>query len=209
MKYQIIEEWKITDGELLSLLPLQEISDALGTELNLKILRDDDLLKYDLTSYNMPIFTRAFNEDLKTDRLCRENIYKFIHSIDNLNFRDTFSISLPQALIYGNEINDEYMIGLHIAKIRKDELFINDIVLHKDKQTLLHKNLLSKVVANIKFLCSQHNIKYISGYAINNKVFELFQRNGFKADQRIQHGNDWLYRMSRNGKQIPFYIELS
>lgn len=209
LKYDITERWNIDKSEFIQLLPIGKITEILGAKPDIKIACDDEILDIDVKSYNMPIFTRAFNQDLHKHGLQRENLYKYHNRMGDRNLKDIFSIKLPQTWVYGNMVNDEYMIGIHIAKIRKDEIFINDIILKKSPDQLMKNNISNIVIERLITLGKSNGIKFISGYAVNEKVFTIFIDKGFQADKRKCYGNDWLFEMAiKKGSQYPFFLEI-
>lgn len=101
------------------------------------------------------------------------------------------------------------MMSLHIAKLRKDEIYINDFVMRKNPNELLKQGIAKEVIENLKYLAKLNNIKYISGYAMNEKVFNIFKTYGFQEDVRKEYGNDHLMKMAQITRcQYPFYIEI-
>lgn len=209
MKYDIAETWNIEDKCFLDLLPLEEIIRVIGQDIKMCIARDEEIINIDTVAYNMPIFTRAFNEDLKKEGMERKNIHNYFSYIRDPKLRDIFSIKLPQVLLYDNLGYKESIVSLHITKIRKDEWFINDIVVKRNPNQLMKNNVASTIIMNLTELAKKDKVKYLSAYAMNKKVSEIFKSKGFIDDVRKELGHDWLMDMAiANGVQFPVYMKL-
>jgi len=170
---------------------------------------DDSILQKDVESYNLSIFTRAYNEDIPDEKLCRKNLFSVYPLMGSESLRETVSIKLPQVMIFDDLGFDEEMISLHFSKLRNDEYYINDIVMQKKPNLLLRNGIAKQVISNLMNLAKTNNIRYISGYAMNEVIFNVFLGYGFKADVRDEYGNDYLlYLAKQTGCQYPFYIDL-
>lgn len=201
------EKWKypVDKERLIKILPINEIESVLGENPNISILFDDEVKSFKALDYNMSIATRAFNDNMES-RL--KKYYENFH--DKNEFADLMKIRLPQILWKDNLGLERTIIGLHVSKLRKDELFINDIVLTRNEELDGIKNGIFDIVLDnlIKF-AKEQDLKYISGHAANLKVYKIFVTKGFKADTRTQFRNLELWNKSKvNGQQVPFYMEI-
>lgn len=203
------EEWDLTESDILSIFPIEKIERCIGENPNFEVLFDDDILRKDAEAYNLSIFTRAFNQDIPEEKLCRKNLHNIYDLMEDISLRDVVHIRLPQAIIFDTLGYDEVVMSLHFSKLRSDELYINDFVMMKNPNTFLKNNIASEVMENLKKLAKTKNIRYISGYAMNEVVFQIFKNYGFKDDMRAEYGNDWLMSIAMQTKcQYPFYIDL-
>lgn len=210
MKYDITEAWEINDECFLDLFPLTNMIEIIGKPFKINILRDDEILNIDPEAYNMPIFTRAFNQDLEKKGMERKNIHNYYRQINDPKLRELFSIKLPQVLLYDDLGYDEPIISLHISKIRKDEWFINDLVVKKSPINFMKNNIASIIIMNVIQLAKKDNVKYLSGYAVNKKVSDILKDKGFVDDARKELGHDWLLNIARSytDAQFPVYMKL-
>ena len=207
--YNYEEKWDLTEKDILSIFPIEKIEKCIGKNPKFKVLFDDDILRRDTVAYNLSIFTRAFNQDIPEEKLCRKNLHNVYGLIDDMALREVVHVKLPQAIIFDTLGYEEDVMSLHFTKLRSDEFYINDFVMMKNPNTFLKNNIASEVIDNFKKLAKAKNIRYISGYAMNEVVFQIFKNYGFKEDVRSEYGNDCLMEMAMQTKhQYPFYIDL-
>ncbi|WP_066314546.1 hypothetical protein [Bacillus sp. FJAT-29814] len=199
------ETWNAPLNNLESILPIKEIKDVLGKDPNIKIYFDNEVRKMNPTNYNMSISTRAYNDNMDS----RLNRY-FKKYSDSFEYKDLMKINLPQILWKDTLGLEHTIIGLHISKLNKEELFINDVVLAKNEKLDGLKNGIFEIVLNnLEDFAKNQGLKYISGHATNNIVFNIFNSKGFLPDKRKYNRNDKLWAQSQlNGFQVPFFKEI-
>lgn len=188
----------------MDLLPIEKIRDLLREDPKFSVLENEEILKYDAESYNLPIFIRAHNNDPTNNQLGH-----YYNQIENPKLREMLNINLPQFLVHDNLGYKDHIISLHIAKIRSDEVFINDIVTKRNNVKLLKNGIAAEIIERLTQLSRSHNIKYISGHACSSGAYQTFINKGFQADTRSTYGNDILYQDSLETEgQIPFYKKI-
>lgn len=199
------EEWDPTEEQLNSLFPINDLISEMGKDPGITVLKDDEIrLKYP-GQYNISVQARAHNRGLV--ELLAE--YYEAHS-DSPELAGLLGIQLPQIMWADSLGFDEKLISLHISKLNKNEVFINDIVLVKNEDfDLLSEAVIDKVLHNLRRFAKDQGAKYLSGYAANRATFNLFKRKGFKEDKREEMGNDYLWGLALQlGEQFPYYEEL-
>lgn len=200
------EKWdKPLDYEkLLNILPIPKITEILGKDPRITILLDEDIKKIKPYNYNMSIMNRAYNDNMES------RLKKYWEYHENEVYADLMKINLPQIFFKDNLNLKHTIIGLHVSKLRKDELFINDVVLAKNEELDGLKNgIFDVVLDNLTKFAKEQNLKYISGHAVNQTVYKIFLQKGYKADVRTHLRNDKLYKQSTlTNAQIPFYKEI-
>jgi hypothetical protein len=202
IKYKYNEDWDIKNEDIMTLFPVDKITSLLNMNPNFVVIKNDEILTLNAEDYNLPLFIRLYNENPHNKELG-----EYFYQLQNPELRNILSINLPQFLIHDKLGYSDHVIRLHISKIRKDEIFINDMVFARNKSKLLRNGIATEVIKALIVLCKQHNIKYISGHACNTAVYKTFLNKGFQADKRIVYGNDILYKNSElTGGQIPFYM---
>ncbi|MCM2532183.1 hypothetical protein NDK43_06945 [Neobacillus pocheonensis] len=195
------EKWNAPLDNLESILPIKEIKEVLGKDPNIKIYFDNEIRKINPSNYNMSITARAYNDN-KDSKLKR--YYKKYS--DSFEYKDLMKINLPQILWKDTLGLDRTIIGLHISKLNKEELFINDVVLAKnEKLDGLKNGIFDIVLNNLENFAKNQGLKYISGHAMTKIVFDIFNSKGFLPDKRKFNRNDKLWEQSQiHGYQVPF-----
>ena len=200
------EKWDnpLDHEKLLNIMPTTTIAEILGKDPQITVLFDEDIKKIKPFNYNMSIMNRAYNDNMES-RL--KKYWKYHRSEEYANL---MKINLPQIFLKDNLNLKHIIIGLHVSKLRKDELFINDVVLAKNEELDGIKNgIFDIVLDNLTKFAKEQNLKYISGHAANVIVYKIFLQKGFKADVRTHLRNDKLYKQSTiTDSQIPFYKEI-
>ncbi len=209
MEYDIIENWNIKDDCFYNLFPVKRMNEIVGKPFQMCIARNEEILKIDTEAYNLPIFSRAFDQDLNKKGMERKNIHTLINRLTDPDLGKLFRINLPQVLLYDDLGYKEPVVALHLAKIRENEWFINDLVVKKSPTTLMRNNIASIIINNVIQLARNNEIEYLSGYAMNRKVFEILKNKSFIADDRKSLGHDWLLEMANyTGCQFPVFMKL-
>ncbi|MEH7082953.1 hypothetical protein V7139_09495, partial [Neobacillus drentensis] len=85
-----------------------------------------------------------------------------------------------------------------------------DVVLAKNENLDgIQNGIFDIVLKNLETFAQKQGLKYISGHAVNNKVFEIFYKKGFLPDKRKYNRNDKLWEQSQvNGFQVPFFKKI-
>lgn len=200
------ERWDnpLNHESLLNIIPTAKITEVLGEDPKITVLFDDDAKKSNPINYNMAIMNRAYNDNMES------RLKRFWEFHESEEYANLMKINLPQIFLKDNLNLERTIIGLHVSKLRKDEVFINDVVLTRDgKVDVLKNGIFDIVLKNLIQFAKEQNIKYISGHATNNIVYSNFLKKGFKADCRSHLRNDLLYNQStQTNGQIPFYKEI-
>lgn len=199
------EQWNPSEEQINSILPIDDISAEVGKDPRIEVFRDDEIrLKYP-GEYNISVQARAHN--LSLVELLQEYYENYKNSPE---FADLIGVQLPQIKWMDTLGFEDTLIGLHISKLNKQEIFINDIVLVKnDNFDSLSDAILDKVLNNLRRFAKEQGANYLSGYAANKSTLKLFLNKGFKEDKRESMGNDYLWRIAcMMGEQLPFYEEL-
>jgi hypothetical protein len=169
-------------------------------------MMDDSILEYNVEKYNMPIFVRAYNNYFKWNEQKLKKLHK---SMSQKNMRDMCYINLPQVMIIDGLGYGEPVISLHLAKLREDEIFINDIALYREPAQFMRNGVAGDIIKNLKELSMKNSVRYISGHAETWGAFNALKKHGFIADTRNQYGNDLLLELAQiHGKQYPIFQEL-
>ena len=199
------EEWNPSEESINSIFPIDDIISEIGKNPGLEMLRDDEIRLKFPSQYNISIQARAYNQVLT--QLLQEY---FEPNSDSPELASLLGVHLPQIMWADTLGFEEKIISLHISKLNKQEVFINDIVLVKnDNFDLLSESVVSKVLNNLRLFAKEQGANYLSGYAANKATLELFKGNGFREDKRTSMGNDYLWVIaSKLGEQYPFYAEL-
>ena len=199
------EEWNPSEEQINSVFPIEEITEEIGKNLSLEVLRDDEVrLKYpDL--YNISVQARAHNRGLV------ELLQVYYESNkESPELASLLGVQLPQIMWADKFGFEEKLITIHISKLNQEEVFINDIVLVKNEDfDPLSDALLDKILNNLRKFAKEQGAKYLSGYASNKNTLKLLIGKGFKEDFRPGMGNDYLSSIAKStGEQFPYYDEL-
>lgn len=199
------EQWDPSEEQIQSLFPIDDITAEIGKNPYIEAIRDDEIrLKYP-RDYNISVQARAHNQSLV--ELLQEYYERYK---DSPEFAELIGVQLPQIKWIDSLGSEDTLIGLHISKLNKQEIFINDIVLVKnDDFDPLSDAILDKVLNNLRKFAKDQGASYLSGYAANKSTLKLFLSKGFQEDKRESMGNDYLWRIAwMMGEQLPFYEKL-
>lgn len=199
------EQWNPSEDDIKSLFPIDDLISEIGRDPGIKVLRDDEIRLQYPGQYNISIQARAYNQRLV--QLLQEYFNTYCNSPE---LASLLGIQIPQIMWVDTLGFEEPLVSLHITKLNKHEIFINDIVLVKNEDfDLLSEGIIEKVLNNLRFFAKEQGAKYISGYATNRSTLNLLKTKGFMEDQREGMGNDYLWRVAAiRGEQLPFYGEL-
>ncbi|AET66480.1 hypothetical protein Desor_0797 [Desulfosporosinus orientis DSM 765] len=199
------EQWNLSEEDINSLFPIKELAAEIGKDPGIKVLRDDEIRLQYPGQYNISVQARAYNQRLV--ELLQE--YYSNHS-NSPELAALLGVELPQIMWVDTLGYEEPIISLHISKLNKQEVFINDIVLVKNEDyDLLSEGVIDTVLNNLRKFAKKQGAKYLSGYAANRSTLNLLKSKGFEEDKRETNGNDYLWRLaSIRGEQLPFYEEL-
>ena len=199
------EQWNPTEELINSLFPIEDITSEIGRDPGIKVLRDDEIRLEYPGQYNISVQARAHSQTLF--ELLQEYFETYRNSPE---FAGLVGVQLPQIMWVDTLGFEEKLISLHISKLNKREIFINDIVLVKNEDfDLLSDSILDKVLNNLRLFAKEQGAKYLSGYASNTNTLKLLKSKGFKEDKRENMGNDYLWRLAFiKGEDLPFYDEL-
>ena len=199
------EQWNPTEEEINSIFPIDDIISDIGRNPGIEVITDDEVrLKYP-GQYNISVQARAYNRGLV--ELLQEYYEPYR---DSPEFASLVGVQLPQIMWADTLGFEEKLISLHVSKLNKHEVFINDLVLVKNEDfDLLSEGVIDKILNNLRIFAKAQGAKYLSGYASNLATFSLLNRKGFKEDKREIMGNDYLWGLAlQMGEQIPYYVEL-
>ncbi|HWQ41650.1 MAG TPA: hypothetical protein VN456_06395 [Desulfosporosinus sp.] len=199
------EQWDPTEAEINSIFPIDDIISDIGRDPGIEVITDDEVrLKYP-GQYNISVQARAYNRGLV--ELLQEHYDTYR---DSPEFASLVGVQLPQIMWADTLGLEEKIISLHISKLNKHEVFINDLVLVKNEDfDLLSESVIDKILNNLRLFAKEQGAKYLSGYAANRATFDLLKRKGFKEDKREIMGNDYLWGLAlQMGEQFPYYEEL-
>jgi len=198
------EQWNPSEEVIKSLFPIDELKAEIGRDPGIKVLRDDEIRLQYPGQYNISVQARAYNQRLV--QLLQEYYNTYCNSPE---LAGLLGIQIPQIMWVDTLGFEEPIISLHISKLNKNEIFINDIVLVKNEDfDLLSDGLIEKVLNNLRLFAKEQGVKYLSGYAANRSTLNLLKSKGFEEDKREVMGNDYLWRLaSIRGEQLPFYEE--
>lgn len=199
------EQWNPSEEDIESLFPIAELTSEIGKNPGIKVLRDDEIRLQYPGQYNISIQARAYNQRLA--ELLHEY---YTDNCDNPELAELLGVQLPQILWVDTLGYEEPIISLHISKLNKEEVFINDMVLVKNEDfDLLSDGVIDTVLNNLRVFAKKQGAKYLSGYAANRSTLNLLKSKGFAEDKRATNGNDYLWRLaSIRGEQLPFFEEL-
>lgn len=199
------EQWNPSKEDIQSLFPIDELKAEIGRDPGIKVLRDDEIRLLYPEQYNISVQARAYN--LQLVQLLQEYYNTYFNSPE---FAGLMGIQLPQIMLVDTLGFEEALISLHISKLSKQEIFINDIVLVKNEDfDLLSEDVIQKVLDNLRSFAKKQGAKYLSGYAANRSTLNLLKSKGFSEDKRELIGNDYLWRLAAiRGEQLPYYVEL-
>lgn len=199
------EEWNPSDNSIRSLFPIDDLKAEIGKDPKIKILRDDEIRLQYPAQYNISVQARAYTQRLV--QLLQEYYSDYSESPE---LAGLLGIQIPQIMWVDTLGFEEPIISLHISKLNKREIFINDLVLVKNEDfDLLSDALIKKILDNLKAFAKEQGVKYLSGYAVNRATLKLLKSMGFSEDKREVMGNDYLWRVnSIRGEQLPYYEEL-
>lgn len=198
------EQWNPSE-EQIKIFPIEDLTAEMGINPKIQTLREEEIrLKYP-SEYNIAVQARAHNQSLV--ELLQEYYEKYKNSPE---FAELMGIQLPQIKWMDSLGLEDTLIGLHISKLNKQEIFINDIVLVKNNDfDPLSDAILDKIFNNLRQFARAQGAAYLSGYAANRSTLKLFLNKGFQEDRREKMGNDYLWRIaSVMGEQLPFYEKL-
>jgi len=197
------EEWINKNYNFLDLLPVKKINSILGKDAMLKVYKDAEIKEKEKLTYNTVIVVRAHNEGMK------ELLYRYFDDICIADFESLFNIYLPQILISDSMGFERPVISLHITKLNKYEIFINNIILYRDNTTRLLNGVFDDVLNRLKEFGRLEGIKYISGHASLHTQLTKFLSKGFQIDKRKDMRNDELWAMSELTRtSFPFYMAI-
>ena len=199
------EQWTPTEKQVNSIFPIDDIIADIGRDPGIAVITDDEVRSKYPGQYNISVQARAYNRGLV--ELLQEYYEPYR---DSPEFASLVGIQLPQIMWTDTLGYEEKIISLHITKLTKNEVFINDLVLVKNEDfDLLSEAVIDKVLNNLRLFAKAQGAKFLSGYASNLATFSLLNRKGFKEDKREIMGNDYLWSLSMQmGEQIPYYVEL-
>lgn len=199
------EEWNPSDEQINRIFPIEDLKSEIGRDPGIKVFRDEEI-KLDYPSqYNISVQARAHN--LSLIQLLQEYYTTYCNSP---KLSELLGIQLPQIMWVDTLGYEEKLISLHISKLNKQEVFINDIVLVKNEDfDLLSDAMLDTILNNLRVFAKEQGARYLSGYAANRATLKLLKGKGFKEDHREDMGNNYLFRIGDiSGEQLPFYDEL-
>jgi len=199
------EQWSPTEEQINSIFPINDLILDIGRDPGVAVITDDEVrLKYP-GQYNISVQARAYNRGLV--ELLQEN---YETHRDSPEFASLVGIQLPQIMWSDTLGFEDKIISLHISKLNKNEVFINDLVLVKNEDfDLLSDFVIDKILNNLRKFAKDQGAKYLSGYAANRATFTLLNKKGFKEDKREIMGNDYLWGLAlQMGEQFPYYEEL-
>lgn len=199
------EQWNPSEEKIKSLFPIDELKAEIGRDPGIKVLRDEEIRLQYPGQYNISVQARAYNQQLV--QLLQEYYNTYSNSSE---LAGLLGVELPQIMWIDTLGFEEALISLHISKLNKQEIFINDIVLVKNEDfDLLSEDIIKKVLNNLRSFAKEQGAKYLSGYAANRSTLNLLKSNGFIEDKREGMGNDYLWRLAAiRGEQLPYYAEL-
>ncbi|MDR3601697.1 MAG: hypothetical protein P4L49_14650 [Desulfosporosinus sp.] len=199
------EQWSLTEEQINSLFPIDEITSEMGRNPGIEVFTDDEIRLKFPAQFNISVQARAHNQSLI------DLLHEYYETYRNSpELAGLLGIQLPQIMWVDTLGFEEKLISLHISKLNKQEVFINDIVLVKnDNFDPLSDGVLDQVLNNLRRFAKDQGAKYLSGYAANKNTLALFKGKGFKEDKREGMGNDYLWGIAYvMGEQLPFYTEL-
>ena len=205
VQHNYSEQWNPSEQQINSIFPISDITTDMGRDPGIAVIMDDEVrLKYP-GQYNIAVQARAYNRGLV--ELLQEYYETYRESPE---FASLVGIQLPQIMWADTLGLEEKLISLHISKLNKNEVFINDLVLVKNEDfDLLSDVVIGKILDNLRIFAKEQGAKYLSGYAANRATFNLLNRKGFKEDKREINGNDYLWALAlQMGEQFPYYCEL-
>jgi hypothetical protein len=199
------EQWDLSEELINSLFGNEDLTSEIGRDPGIKVLRDDEIRLEYPGQYNIAVQARAHSQTLF--ELLQEYFETYRYSPE---LAGVMGIQLPQIMWVDTLGFEEKLISLHISKLNKREVFINDIVLVKNEDfDLLSAGVIEKVLNNLRVFAKAQGAKYLSGYAANRNTLKLLISNGFKEDKRENMGNDYLWKLAFiKGEDLPFYTEL-
>ncbi|WP_088226976.1 hypothetical protein [Desulfosporosinus sp. FKB] len=199
------EEWSPSQEQINSIFPLDKITLEIGRNPGLKVFRDEEIKTKYPAQYNISVQARAYSLGLV------ELLHEYYESNKGKpELGDLIGVELPQILWEDSLGYEDKLITLHISKLNKQEVFINDIVLVKNEDfDILSDELIDQVLNNLRVFAKEQGARYLSGYAANRSTLALFKGKGFQEDKRENMGNDYLWKIAAlTGEQMPFYTEL-
>lgn len=199
------EQWNPSEEDIKGLFPIDDLKSEMGRDPEIKVLRDDEIRLQYPGQYNISVQARAYNQRLV--ELLQEYFTTYSNSPE---LAGLLGIQIPQIMWVDTLGYEEPLISLHISKLNKHEIFINDIVLVKNEDfDLLSDEVIEKVLNNLRLFAKEQGVKYLSGYAANRATLNLLKSKGFLEDKREERGNDYLWRLATiRGEQLPYYEEL-
>ncbi|AFM40051.1 hypothetical protein Desaci_1010 [Desulfosporosinus acidiphilus SJ4] len=199
------EEWSPSEEQINSIFPLDKITSEIGRNPDIKVFRDEEVKAKYPAQFNISVQARAYNLGL----------VELLHEYYETNktkpeLEDLLGVKLPQILWEDNLGYEDKLISLHITKLNKQEIFINDIVLVKNEDfDILSDEIIAQVLNNLQIFAKEQGARYLSGYAANRSTLAIFKGMGFQEDRRENMGNDYLWKIAVvTGEQLPFYTEL-
>lgn len=199
------EEWNPSDEQINRIFPIEDLKLEIGRDPGIKVFRDDEIRLEYPSQYNISVQARAHS--LLLVQLLQEYYTPYRNSPE---LASLLGIQQPQIMWVDTLGYDDKIISLHISKLNKQEVFINDIVLVKNEDfDLLSDAMIDTVLNNLRVFAKEQGAKYLSGYATNRSTLNLLKSKGFQEDKRESMGNDYLFRVAAiSGENLPFYDEL-
>jgi len=199
------EQWNPTEEQIKSIFPIEDLIAEIGKDPGLEVFTDDEIRLKFPAQFNISVQARAHNQSLIELLHEHYETNKYKPELAGL-----LGIQLPQIMWLDTLGFEDNLISLHISKLNKQEVFINDIVLVKnDNFDPLSDAIHEKVFNNLREFAKDQGAKYLSGYAANKSTLKLFKGLGFKEDKREGMGNDYLWGIAfMMGERLPFYTEL-
>ena len=199
------EQWNPSKEQIDSLLPIDDITTEIGRDPGIKVLRDDEIRLAYPRLYNISVQARAHNLELV------ELLQKYFDPYKNSpELAGLLGVQLPQIKWVDTLGFEEPIISIHLSKLNKNEVFINDIVLVKNNDfDPLSNGILEKVFHNVSVFAKEQGAKFLSGYAADRDMLNFLKRKGFGIDRREIMGNDYIWEIAvMLGEQFPYYKEL-
>ena len=199
------EEWSPSEEQLNSIFPLAEMTLEMEMNPGITVLRDQQIKEKYPAQYNIAVQARAYNLGLV--ELLQEY---YEANKTNPELEDLLGVKLPQILWEDSLGLDDKLISVHLTKMNKQEIFINDIVLVRNEDfDLFSEELMAAIFENLRGFARAQGAKYLSGYAVNRSTLALLKRKGFQEDRREIMGNAYLWTIAEmTGEQLPYYTEL-
>ena len=120
------EQWNPTEEQIKSIFPIEDLIAEIGKDPGLEVFTDDEIRLKFPAQFNISVQARAHNQSL----------IELLHEYYETNkykpeLAGLLGIQLPQIMWLDTLGLEDNLISLHISKLNKQEVFINDIVLVK------------------------------------------------------------------------------